>query len=98
MNRKQRDANRQTARMARHLLHGSSHRFTAMAGGGSMSKYLLSLADLHAAAPGVLGVVFGPDGHHANAPMWRASVGPSEGATIRDAALDLCVPSVAAIS
>lgn len=37
MNRKQRDANRQTAREARNLLHGSHLRFTAMAGGGSMA-------------------------------------------------------------
>jgi hypothetical protein len=37
MNRKQRDANRQTAREARHLLYGPSLRFTAMAGGGSMA-------------------------------------------------------------
>lgn len=37
MNRKQRDANRRTAREARNLLHGSSLRFTSMAGGGSVA-------------------------------------------------------------
>lgn len=36
--------------------------------------HLLSLADLHAAAPGVLDVVFGPDGGFDGAPMWRPMV------------------------
>ena len=34
----------------------------------SLPAYLLSLANLHAAAPGVLDVVFGPDGEHEDAP------------------------------
>lgn len=37
----------------------------------SLPAYLLSLADLHAAAPGVLDVVFGPDGDFEGAPKWR---------------------------
>lgn len=35
-----------------------------------MSKHLLSLSDLNAAAPGVLIVVFGKDGDHEDAPRW----------------------------
>lgn len=35
-----------------------------------MSAHLLTLADLHAAAPGVLDVVFGPDGDFEGAPRW----------------------------
>lgn len=36
--------------------------------------HLLSLADLHAAAPGVLDVVFGPDGGFDGAPRWAGPV------------------------
>ena len=36
-----------------------------------MSKHTLSLADLNAAAPDVLSVVFGPDGEFLLAPMFR---------------------------
>lgn len=39
-----------------------------------MSKHLLPLSDLNAAAPGVLGVVFGPDGHHEDAPLWSGPI------------------------
>ena len=39
-----------------------------------MSKHLLSLADLDAAAPGVLSVVFGPDGDFTNAPRWQPPI------------------------
>lgn len=38
-----------------------------------MSSHLLSLAALHAAAPGVLDVIFGPDGDFEGAPFF---VGP----------------------
>lgn len=37
-------------------------------------SHLLSLAALHAAAPGVLGVVFGRDGEFEGAPMWEAQL------------------------
>lgn len=36
-------------------------------------SYLLSLAELHAAAPGVLDVVFGSDGGFEGAPCWTPS-------------------------
>lgn len=36
-----------------------------------MSAHLLPLSALHAAAPGVLDVVFGPDGEFEGAPHWR---------------------------
>ena len=39
-----------------------------------MSKHLLSLSDLNAAAPGVLSVVFGKDGHHEDAPLWSGPI------------------------
>ena len=42
--------------------------------GADMSKHLLSLADLNAAAPGVLDVVFGPDGDFTNAPRWQPPI------------------------
>ena len=92
-----------------------------------MSAHLLSLSALHAAAPGVLDIVFGADGDFEGAPRWRCLlhgrpaavglkivgscyttftdisggkasllVGPSEWATIEDAALDCRIPSVAA--
>lgn len=35
------------------------------------AAHLLPLSDLHAAAPGVLSVVFGPDGDFDGAPEWR---------------------------
>lgn len=35
-----------------------------------MITHLLPLADLHAAAPGILDVVFGPDGDFEGAPLW----------------------------
>ena len=38
-----------------------------------MNEHLLMLDALHAAAPGVLDVVFGPDGSHKNAPLWMPS-------------------------
>ena len=38
-----------------------------------MNEHLLMLDALHAAAPGVLDVVFGPDGAHKNAPLWMPS-------------------------
>lgn len=34
-------------------------------------SHLLSLSALHAAAPGVLDIVFGPDGDFEGAPQWR---------------------------
>lgn len=37
-------------------------------------SHLLSLAALHEAAPGVLGVVFGPDGDFEGAPRWGGLV------------------------
>ena len=91
-----------------------------------MDSHLLSLFTLHGAAPGVLDVVFGPDGEVEGAPSWTGpaftphrpeniawwpvlSTDPNgsvwtetadqvdPGAfRIRDAALDLRVPSVAA--
>jgi len=39
-----------------------------------MNSYLLSPAALHAAAPGVLDVVFGPDGDFEGAPYWTGPV------------------------
>jgi len=36
--------------------------------------HLLSLSSLHAAAPGVLDVIFGPDGDFEGAPMWGGPV------------------------
>lgn len=39
-----------------------------------MPKYLLPLSVLHAAAPGVLSVVFGKDGTRDDAPLWRAPI------------------------
>ncbi len=39
-----------------------------------MSGHLLSLADLHVAAPGVLDVVFGPDGDFEGAPRFTGPV------------------------
>lgn len=39
-----------------------------------MSKHLLPLSDLDAAAPGVLSVVFGPDGQHLDAPLWSGPI------------------------
>lgn len=48
-----------------------------------MTTHLLSLADLHSAAPGVLDVIFGPDGDFPHAPNWRGPVrcipGPDSG-------------------
>lgn len=39
-----------------------------------MSKHILSLSDINAAAPGVLSVVFGKDGHHEDAPLWSGPI------------------------
>jgi hypothetical protein len=39
-----------------------------------MNAHLLTLADLHAAAPGVLDVVFGPDGDFDDAPLWHPTI------------------------
>jgi len=39
-----------------------------------MSKHLIALSDLDAAAPGVLSVVFGKDGHHEDAPLWSGPI------------------------
>jgi hypothetical protein len=39
-----------------------------------MASYLLPLSTLHAAAPGVLDVVFGPDGDFEGAPDWIGQV------------------------
>jgi len=39
-----------------------------------MNAHLLTLADLHAAAPGVLGVIFGRDGTFDDAPAWTAPI------------------------
>lgn len=36
-----------------------------------MPEYLLPLSVLHAAAPGILDVVFGKDGAHEDAPRWK---------------------------
>lgn len=44
----------------------------------SQPAHLLSLADLHAAAPGVLDVVFGPDGDFEGAPQWGGPVWGAE--------------------
>ncbi len=38
------------------------------------ATHLLSLADLHAAGPGVLDVIFGPDGDFEGAPEWRCPI------------------------
>lgn len=43
-----------------------------------MSAHLLALADLHAAAPGVLDVIFGRDGDFEGAPEWRCPIWDSE--------------------
>ena len=91
-----------------------------------MDSHLLSLFTLHGAAPGVLDVVFGPDGDFEGAPSWTGpaftphrpeniawwpvlSTDPNGSVwtetadqvdpgvfRIRDAALDLRIPSVAA--
>lgn len=77
-----------------------------------MSGHLLSLADLHAAAPGVLDVVFGRDGSFDDAPFWRGPVRLTDGRYVsmdwllcqpwdleimhRMAAIDLRVPTAAA--
>lgn len=42
--------------------------------GADMSKHLLPLSDLDVAAPGVLSVVFGPDGRHIDAPLWSGPI------------------------
>ena len=39
-----------------------------------MPEYLLPLSVLHAAAPGILNVVFGQDGIRDDAPLWRAPI------------------------
>lgn len=39
-----------------------------------MPDHLLNLNALHAAAPGVLDAIFGPDGHHPGAPSWIGAV------------------------
>lgn len=39
-----------------------------------MANHLISLAELHAAAPGVLDVIFGPDGDFEGAPCWDGPV------------------------
>lgn len=39
-----------------------------------MTKYMLPLSDLHAAAPGVLDVVFGPDGDFEGSPLWLGPI------------------------
>jgi hypothetical protein len=39
-----------------------------------MPEHLLPLSALHAAAPGVLSVVFGKDGTRDDAPLWRAPI------------------------
>lgn len=71
-----------------------------------MSKHLLSLSDLNAAAPGVLSVVFGPDGEFLLAPMFRPPLWHADGYWIwryvedelpgMPVSLDLRIPSVAA--
>ena len=43
-----------------------------------MTSHLLSLSTLHAAAPGVLDVVFGPDGDFQGASEWRCPIWDSE--------------------
>jgi hypothetical protein len=76
-----------------------------------MASYLLPPSTLHAAAPGVLDVVFGPDGDFEGAPRWTGPVwtgeryapaqaqhgriGTLKGAELPSAALDLRVTSVA---
>lgn len=42
------------------------------------TPHLLSLATLHTAAPGVLDVVFGPDGDFTGAPEWRCPIWDAE--------------------
>ena len=42
--------------------------------GVRMATYLLRLSPLHLAVPGVLDVVFGKDGDHADAPYWTGPV------------------------
>ena len=74
--------------------------------GADMSKHLLSLSDLNAAAPGVLSVVFGPDGEFILAPMFRPPLWHTDGYWIwkyvedelpgMPVALDLRIPTVAA--
>lgn len=71
-----------------------------------MRNYLLPLSILHAAAPGILNVIFGPDGDFARAPRWDGPVvrgGDSyfsyrwwtgRGGNPFDVALDLRVPAV----
>lgn len=71
-----------------------------------MNAHLLTLADLHAAAPGILDVVFGADGDFLLAPMFRPPIWHADGYwvwtyTVDDlvslpVALDLRIPSVAA--
>ena len=39
-----------------------------------MPEYLLPLSVLHAAAPGVLDIIFGRDGDHENAPHWEGQL------------------------
>ena len=39
-----------------------------------MTSHILSLTALHAAAPGVLDVVFGPDGDFEGAPRWTSPI------------------------
>jgi hypothetical protein len=73
-----------------------------------MSAYLLTLADLHAAAPGVFDVIFGADGDFLLAPMFRPPLWHADGYwiwtyTVDDlvslpVALDLRIPTVAARS
>ena len=71
-----------------------------------MSKHTLSLADLNAAAPDVLSVVFGPDGEFLLAPMFRPPLWHTDGYWIwrynedelpgMPVSLDLRIPTVAA--
>ena len=66
--------------------------------------YLLSLATLHAAAPGVLDVIFGHDGDFEGAPNWHPPLWDGAWAyhigdvpdPLDGLALDLRIPSVAA--
>ena len=52
-----------------------------------MTSHLLSFATLHAAAPGVLGVIFGPDGDFEGAPRFTGPV-RSTGGWIAVASVD----------
>lgn len=46
------------------------------------AHYMLSASALHDLAPGILGVVHGPDGEHEGAPVWRGPLyGPAYGYT-----------------